>query len=331
MRRVVNALGRVLVGFGVIVLLFVVYLLWGTGIYTAQHQSALRAQICRELHNAKTSEGPKHRKNLGVACGASSGERTGTSTTTPSGTTTTLPTSGVQTPVPGDVPAEGQPIGIIQIPKIGLDIVVVEGTGTADLRLGPGHYPGTPLPGQPGNSAIAGHRTTYLRPFYNLNEMAKGDPIFVTTTQGRFEYDVTQAPFPVSPNDVAVIAPTSTPELTLTTCNPRFSASQRLVIQADLRPPTTVTPTTVPPPASPLHGSHTRPPRSASSGLAGGQGSWGGTLAWGAGFLALGVGVWFVAHRRHRRWLFYSVGAVPLLVVLYFFFENLSPLLPASY
>ena len=122
-----------------------------------------------------------------------------------------------------------------------MDKVIVEGTGTTDLRQGPGHYDGTPLPGQIGNAAIAGHRTTYGAPFYNLNELADGDPIVVTTTQGVFTYSVTRSlivPCGDSncndPADVAVIAPSTTPELTLTTCNPRFSSSSRLVVQATL-------------------------------------------------------------------------------------------------
>jgi sortase A len=227
----------------------------------------------------------------------------------------------MQSPVPGTVPVEGQPVGIIQIPKIAVDKVVVEGTATADLRLGPGHYPGTPLPGQPGNAAIAGHRTTYGAPFYNLNELVPGDQIVVTTTQGRFCYDVTQV-LVVKPSDVAVVAPTSTPELTLTTCNPRFSAAQRLVVQASLLTPPAVIPDHVP---------LVRPPRSSSSGLGGEQGSWTGAFGWGAACLAVAIGVWALARRRRRPWATYTLGAVPLLLVLFLFFENLSPLLPASF
>jgi sortase A len=219
------------------------------------------------------------------------------------------------------VPAEGQPVGIIEIPKIGVDAVVVEGTATADLRLGPGHYPGTPLPGQPGNAAIAGHRTTYGAPFYNLNELVQGDCISVTTTQGHFRYDVTHV-LVVPPSDLTVVAPSPTPELTLTTCNPRFSASQRLVVQASLiTPPATV----------PDHRSQSRPLRSLLSGLAGGQSNWTGALGWGLTCLALAIGVWALARGRRRPAVYYALGAVPLLVVLFFFFENLSPLLPASF
>lgn len=223
--------------------------------------------------------------------------------------------------MPGTVPTEGQPVGVIRIPKIGVNKVVVEGTATADLHLGPGHYPGTPLPGQPGNAAIAGHRTTYGAPFYNLNELVPGDPIFVTTTQGLFLYCVTHV-LVVSPSDLAVVAPSPAPELTLTTCNPRFSASQRLVVQASLHtPPATI----------PDHPTQSRPPRSSSSSLAGEQGSWTGALGWGLTCLAVGIGLWALARTRRRPGIIYALGAVPLLVVLFLFFENLSPLLPASF
>ena len=73
-------------------------------------------------------------------------------------------------------PPEGSPVGDIRIPAIGLNQVLVEGTNTDDLRQGPGHYIGTPLPGQGGNAAIAGHRTTYGHPFYNLDGVKPGTP-----------------------------------------------------------------------------------------------------------------------------------------------------------
>ncbi len=299
---VIGAIGRVLVAFGILVLLFVAYLLWGTGLYESQHQSALRQQLCRELHSAP------------VCRAASSSNKTSSSTTT-----TTQPTSGVQSAQAAAVPSEGGPVGILQIPKIGVNKVIVEGTSTDDLRLGPGHYPGTPLPGQPGNAAVAGHRTTYGAPFYDLNELSPGDQIFVTTPQGRFLYQVTQQLI-VSPSDLSVVAATTTPELTLTTCNPRFSASQRLVVHATL-----ITP------AAPAAPATTKRSAVRASGLGGSEGGWGGAAAWGVGCLALAIGVWLVARRTRRRWVSYAVGLIPFLVLLFFFFANLSPLLPASF
>ena len=98
---------------------------------------------------------------------------------------------------------------------------------------GPGHYTGTPLPGQVGNAAIAGHRTTYGHPFYNLDSVKVGDPIVLTTLQGIFVYDATKSVV-VSPSDTTVLDNVIANQLTLTTCNPRFSASTRLVVQATL-------------------------------------------------------------------------------------------------
>ncbi len=91
-------------------------------------------------------------------------------------------------------PPVGSPVGTIQIPKINLAMTVVEGTDEAQLAMGPGHYPTTPLPGQAGNAAIAGHRTTYLHPFYSLDALAPGDLIYITTLQGTFLYRVLQEP-----------------------------------------------------------------------------------------------------------------------------------------
>jgi sortase A len=309
LRRAARGVGFVLLGFGILVFLFIAYQLWGTSITTRLHQEQLRSQFNHEL--TLLHDHPKS-----------------TTTTTAAGptTTTTQPISGVKAPIPGQVPADGQPIGIIDIPSISANYVVVEGTDTADLILGPGHYAGTPLPGQPGNAAIAGHRTTYLHPFYSINELVAGDPIYVTTTQGRFEYSVQQV-IVVSPNDTAVLDPTPNPELTLTTCNPRYSAAQRLVVQAAL----------VSPPAAIPAKSHIKPSKrdleAEDQGLAGESGSGWGSVAWGALCVALLVGAWLLARRRRllARTGIYLAGTVVVLVPLFFFFQSVTPLLPASY
>ncbi len=122
-------------------------------------------------------------------------------------------------------------LGYLKIPRLHLDMVFVQGADEGSLRLGPGHYVGTPLPGQGGNVAIAGHRTTYLHPFWALNEMRKGDRITIETSNGVFVYRVEWVRI-VLPHDTSVLASTARPSLTLTTCNPRFSAAQRLVVRA---------------------------------------------------------------------------------------------------
>jgi sortase A len=136
---------------------------------------------------------------------------------------------------------EGDPITRIKISKIGVDTVVVEGTTPAALKAGAGHYRGTPLPCEIGNVAIAGHRTTYGKPFNQLDRLAPGDKITLETPVGSCEYVVTNRgpgapnPFVVQPENIAIVG--NTPgerNLTLTTCHPKGSAKQRLVIRAHL-------------------------------------------------------------------------------------------------
>lgn len=128
---------------------------------------------------------------------------------------------------------------MISIPDIDVDWTFVEGVGPGDLRKGPGHYPGTALPGQNGNVAIAGHRTTWGAPFNRLDELEPGDSIFLTTLAGSVEYRVIAQQdgaghFIVNPSDVEVVGDSDTPILTLTSPHPKFSARQRIVVQAEL-------------------------------------------------------------------------------------------------
>jgi sortase A len=135
--------------------------------------------------------------------------------------------------------ANGDPITKISIPAAGLKpTIVVEGTGNSALRAGAGHYPNTPLPGEEGNVAIAGHRTTYGKPFANLDHLKPGDDIILETPIGTYTYKVTKDPFVVVPTDFSVISQTPGKTLTLTTCHPKGSARQRLVIKAELVSPT---------------------------------------------------------------------------------------------
>ncbi len=134
-------------------------------------------------------------------------------------------------PLPGGV------LDRLVIPAIGLSRYVVQGTAENDLAKGPGHYLGTPLPGQYGNVAIAGHRTTYGAPFWALNELHPGDRIFLIDTTGHtWTYQVT-GHIVVTPDELSAIGPLKGHYLTLTTCNPRFWATSRLVVHAELEPP----------------------------------------------------------------------------------------------
>src|SRR5207249_8896058 len=133
-----------LTGAGVLILLFVAYQLWGTGLYTSRQQDSLRSQFKQQAHVDQ-----------------------------PTTSTTLAPAKQ-----PPPAPSVGA-VANIRIPKIGVDKIVVQGVGEADLRKGPGHYPETPMPGEQGNAAIAGHRTTYGAPFNRLDELAPGDEVLV--------------------------------------------------------------------------------------------------------------------------------------------------------
>ncbi|HET7488380.1 MAG TPA: class E sortase [Acidimicrobiales bacterium] len=323
-RRVIGGVGRTMIGAGVLILLFVAYQLWGTGLAESRSQHALKRQFDQLL--APPSAVPST-----TTPPVTDGEP-------PSTTTTTLDDSAAPAPA-------GQAVAIIKIPKIGAEKAVVQGITLDMLKKGPGHYPDTPLPGQPGNAAIAGHRTTYGAPFFRLNELSPGDPILVTTRQGRFRYEVRETRI-VKPNDTTVLRPSKDNLLTLTTCNPRFSASQRLVVISVLKgeaaeappPTTTVPPTTAPPVIEPgaTTVAPTTPPttapdlQAAEGGLSGRAAAKGPAIAWGLLAAAILVLMW-LAGRAWKRWPVYLLGAPVFLVVLFVFFENFSRLLPSNY
>jgi sortase A len=130
----------------------------------------------------------------------------------------------------------GEPLTRLQIPKLDVDVVVVEGTSLAALRAGAGHYPSTALPGEEGNVSIAGHRTTYGRPFARMDELTSGDRVVLTTPIGRHVYEITGDPFVVSPLDWTPIRryPKKGSFLTLTSCHPEGSAAYRIVVRGKL-------------------------------------------------------------------------------------------------
>jgi sortase A len=204
-RTVVRGIGQTLITAGLVILLFVAYELWWTGLTTRHDQHELLNTLHQQWTQGKTIKDP----------------------------------------------ALGSGIAILRIPRLGrkYSFVVVQGTSTADLIKGPGHYPGTAMPGQVGNFTVAGHRTTYLHPFYNINELKVGDPIVLETRTMWFTYRVQDIPGTsarhqeiVSPSDIAVSYPvpdqpnaSAVPTqrvLTFTSCNPRYSAAQRIVVHA---------------------------------------------------------------------------------------------------
>ncbi len=191
---------------GAIILLFVAWQLWGTSISQHQDQGQLKSAFdaaVRAHHPPKpTAAGPA------------------------------LIPAATRVPSPPD----GTVVARIQIPVIGVDQYVVAGTNATDLSKGPGHYIGTAVPGQAGNVAIAGHRTTHGAPFNRLGALVKGDQVFLTTTSGEhLTYVVSGTPQAVSPSDVAVLNYFGDNRITLTTCTPEFSAAQRLIAVGTLK------------------------------------------------------------------------------------------------
>jgi sortase A len=130
----------------------------------------------------------------------------------------------------------GEALTRLEIPKLGVDVVVVQGVSLEALRAGAGHYPDTPLPGEPGNVGIAGHRTTYGRPFNRIDELAPGDKVILTTPIARHVYEIARPPWVVPNVDWSVIDnfPNSGSWLTLTTCHPEGSDDYRIVARGRL-------------------------------------------------------------------------------------------------
>lgn len=196
--------GEVMVTLGVVCLLLVSYELWITGLFASATQSALHQSLSRRWAAAAVGPAP----------------------------------NGPPPPL-----ALGSGIAILRIPLFGpsYDPVIVQGVGDAQLSRGPGHYPGTALPGQIGNFVVSGHRTTWGHWFYSINNLRPGSVIGVETQRHWYIYRVTSQEI-VTPTDLAVVAPVAdhpgiTPtqaEITLTTCNPLFSASQRLIVHGIL-------------------------------------------------------------------------------------------------
>jgi sortase A len=307
-RHVVSGIGKVLVTLGILILLFVAYQLWGTGIYTARAQNQLEKDFQSQLDRA------------GVTPTTIPGRTTGS-------TPTTVPVVTTLPPVAPPDPADGDVLAHLVIPKIGTDSYVVQGTADADLRKGPGHYPATPLPGQVGNSAIAGHRTTYGAPFGELDSLEVGDVIQVTTLQGNFEYHIYDK-FVVSPNTSEVLDPDpSRPAIiTLTTCHPKYSAQERLIVQAEL-----IVPSGGQPLASTvdLSDPDVRKAELADS-LSGDSGPILPTIIAGL-FLAIVGALWWLLFHRHPRWTTWFIGVVPFAIILAIFYYLLERALPANY
>lgn len=205
LRRVVGWAGEMLVTVGVLLLLFAAWQLWWTDVVADRAQ----AQIVRTLEDDFARGTPGQVGDNGI---------------------------------PAAIGEDGA-FAVVRIPRFGDDFVrpVIEGTGRPVLALGVGHYVGTAGPGQVGNFAVAGHRTTYGRPFHDVDQLVDGDRVVVETAAQVYVYEVTSHEI-VRPGDVQVIAPvpdepgTAPTEalITLTSCHPKYSATERFVVHGRL-------------------------------------------------------------------------------------------------
>ncbi|MEV6811457.1 class E sortase [Micromonospora sp. NPDC051296] len=197
--------GELLITFGLVVLLFAGYEIWGKSAIVDAHQGELSQQLAEVW-------GPE-----------------GDPTVAPSASPSTKPKP----------PVHGKPIAGLYIPKLDKEWVVVEGVTQKDIRYAPGHYPDSAMPGEVGNFSVAGHRNRAT--FWRLDELRKGDPILVEGRNEWYVYQVTDSLI-VKPTQVEVVAPVpgrpgakaTKRMLTLTTCNPKFDNYQRLIIHAEL-------------------------------------------------------------------------------------------------
>lgn len=227
-RLIIGGIGQTLITVGLVLLLFVVYEVWVTNIFADRKQAKVQAQLQEQWDRGEDPLDGKTKLDL------------------PAGTQVTLPI--------------GEGFANLYIPRLGKDFAktIVEGVGDSQLEEGPGHYPGSAIPGQLGNFSIAGHRVGKGEPFLNLDQLKAGDPLVVETADTWFIYtvlgdDASGDPTAkdatglagrqiVAPSAVDVIAPdpvhpgqTATRKLiTLTTCHPKYSANQRMILHGEL-------------------------------------------------------------------------------------------------
>lgn len=341
-RSVVNTavgiVGKTLVWAGLLLLGLVAYQLWGTGLETQRAQNRLEREFEKLLAESESaSAAPAQEVTTGV---------------TPPVTAPKRPTKA---------------LALIRIPSAGVSDIVVEGVSASALRQGPGHVPDTPLPGRAGNAAIAGHRTSYGAPFGDLDRVAKGDTVEITTVEGQFTYTVTDVEI-VEPTRTDVLASrTKKKTLTLVTCHPRYSTDKRLVVHAELTsseasstlqsttttsstvtestvPDSTIPNSTVPEATAP---DDTVPvdaipidaiPIDEKTGWFSDSAAILPTILFGLGLVVLAVAAHFLRRffgTKFRRAIAaqlvaYAVVALPFLVTLFFFYRFLNFLLPAG-
>ncbi|WP_214103536.1 sortase [Acrocarpospora catenulata] len=217
------------------------------------------------------------------------------------------------------IPERGKPIALLEIPKLGLREVIVQGTGTAELRAAVGHYRPSPMPGQSGNAVLAGHRNLYGSPFSRLGEMAAGDKIVATTQEGQFTFTVELVEQAGTGRDDFLGQETFVNRLTLLTTSEDAGSGGRLAVVSRLDGQ----------PAS-LKTVDPSQPKSDELGLGRDTSAWGAALGWGGLLLALLAGTIHL-YRIWRRASAYLITTPPLLAVGLLWFEALARLIPSTY
>ncbi len=229
LQRTLGVLGEVLMTVGALLLLFVAWQLWWTDVVAEAEQSRLSGVLHERWQAQGREPGPSEAD---------------TSESEPSGSQPPGSGEGRGGPPAVALAEEGEAFAFVHVPRFGDGYeprVVLEGTDEETLQEGVGHYPGTALPGEVGNFAVAGHRVTYGKPFNQIAELRVGDAVVVETKDTWFTYRVSQY-LVVTPQQVEVIAPApGSPDaaaterlMTLTTCHPMFSARERYIVHATL-------------------------------------------------------------------------------------------------
>ena len=272
--RLIDFLGRTMIVAGLLLLSFVAYQLWGTGIVEGRSQTAIAKQFVK--------------------------------------------------PQPIQ-PQLGGLVGRITIPSIGVSKYVVAGVRLKDLERGPGLFPGSPMPGQKGNVAIAGHRTTFGAPFSRINEIQDSDKIILESKDGTFTYIVNGEPKIVLATDTAV-AKTTNPDsatVTLVSCYPKWTSTKRIVVVA------TLDSTVLPLPATPLVTSEPIDQQSIA-GWFHDPTAWPTVLFFGLALIVIRIVAGLMTRRGRRKIFVYPIAFGIFIPTLFLFFGGLARLLPAN-
>ena len=231
--------------------------------------------------------------------------------------------------------------------------LAVSGVSLDQLKRGPGHYPETPLPGQKGNVAIAGHRTTYGQPFHNIDKVKVGDQIIFETLQGTFVYRATETII-VKPSQVEILEDKGDNRITLIACHPKYSAKERIIVIGELEgeaaPMLTGQAEAQEQAREKNQGDALADGESIDGGLSGTAVSKWPAVFWGLVAAAIWFVTWIIQTLLRRRmrnqtaegerptrtqrlltWTPYLVGVPVFMVALYVFFENFGRLLPGNY